>query len=317
MRGFKTAAVTAAFGVLSVCTLASSANAGQAGAGTSNGPVTEAGETIGLALGAALPEGVFFVDTASVVHNPGSGALSGKTLDVLVNIPVVAWSTPWNVLGGHVEAYAAAPEAVVDSSGLGSNKPFGGSAGMYNPALLVGAAWNLGNNFHFSNFVGGYAPVSQPGFSYANATNNVWTFNERAALTYLADGYNFTVHAIYGTSTSTTDVTQTNSAGVSCSRTNCTRAYYLNVDFTALKSFGKWDVGPVAYYAGDVSRSSDNIKENEQFALGGYVGYNFGPLSVASYITHDVSVSSSHLLGGEDTRFFLRFVVPLWVAGAK
>lgn len=316
MRGIKTAAVTAAFGVLSICTVATSANAGQGGAGTSNGPVTEAGETIGLALGAALPEGVFFVDTASVVHNPGSGALSGKTLDVLVNIPVVAWSTPWNILGGHVEAYAAAPEAVVDSSGLGSNKPFGGSAGMYNPALLVGAAWNLGNNFHFSNFVGGYAPVSQPGFAYANATNNVWTFNERAALTYLADGYNLTVHAIYGTSTSTSDVTQTNSAGVSCARTSCTRADYLNVDFTALKSFGKWDFGPVAYYAGDVGRSSDGIKENSQFALGGYAGYNFGPITVASFITHDVAVSN-HLLGGEDTRFFLRFVVPLWVAGAK
>jgi len=307
---FKTALLSAALGSVSLLALSTAAFAGTGGAGTSNGPVTEAGETIGLALGAALPEGVYFVDTASIVHNPQKSGPA--TLDVLVNIPVVAWSTPWDVLGGHIEAYGALPEAVVDSNGLGSTKPFGGSAGQYNPALLVGAAWNLGNGFHFSNFVGGYAPISQPGFSYANATNNVWTFNERAALSYLADGWNVTGHMVWGTSTSTTDPTQSNSKGVSCNRTSCQRADYVIFDVGALKTIGKWEIGPVGYYTTDTSNSSDSLPSNEQVALGAFVGYGFGPVTVQTYITHDVSVSQGHLLGGEDTRFFLRFIVPLW-----
>ena len=79
-----------------------------------------------------------------------------------------------------------------------------------------------------------------------------------------------------------------------------------------MKSFGKWDLGPVAYYATDVSHTSDNLRGNQQFALGAFAGYGFGPLTVQTYLTHDVMASGGHLLGGEDTRFFLRFIVPLW-----
>jgi hypothetical protein len=289
-------------------------NAHASGAGTSAGPVTEAGESIGLAMGAALPEGLYFVDTASVVHNPGTSRnnTSGKTLDILVNIPVVVWSTPWTVAGGHIEAYAAVPEAAVNSKGLGSAKPYGGSSGLYNPAAFVGAAWALGNDFHFSNFVGFYAPVNQPGFSYANGTNNVWTFNERAALSYLGNGYNLTAHMIYGHSTSTDDATQTNAAGTSCALVDCQRADYLNVDLTALKTIGKWDLGPVAYYTTDLTKSSDSQRGNKQFALGGLVGHPLGDATVQAYVTHDVWTSDGHLLGGKDTRFFLRLVAPLW-----
>ncbi len=320
MFNMKTVMATAAIGAVSLVALNSAAFAG----GTSAGPVTEAGETIGLALGAALPQGVYFIDTASVVHNPGTSANGTKsaTLDVLVNIPVVAWSTPWDVLGGHVEAYAALPEAAVDSTNLGASKPFGGSAGLYNPALLIGEAWNLGNDFHFSNFIGGYAPVHQPGFALANATNDVWTFNERAALTYLGNGLNLTAHAIYGHSTATTNSYETNAAGVSCAVSSCQRADYLNIDFTALKSFGKWDLGPVGYYTTDLTRTSDSAMGNKQIALGGFAGYNFGPVSAQAYVTHDVLASEGHLLGGQDTRFFGRLVIPLWnpeapVAAAK
>ena len=313
MLKLKTVMSSAALGAVSLIALSSAAFA--TGYGTSAGPVTEAGETIGLALGAALPQGVYFIDTMSDVHNPGSTGRGTKsdTLDVLVNIPVVAWSTPWDLLGGHVEAYAALPEATVNSTNLGSAKPYGGSAGLYNPALLIGEAWNLGNDFHFSNFIGGYAPVSQPGFSYANGTNNVWTFNERAALSYLGNGMNITTHAIYGHSTSTTDASETSAVtGTSCAVTSCQRADYLNVDVTALKNFGKWDLGPVGYYTGDVTRTSDSAMGNKQVALGGFAGYNLGGATIQAYVTRDVLESEGHLLGGPDTRFFGRLVIPLW-----
>ena len=47
---------------------------------------------------------------------------------------------------------------------------------MYNPALLVGVAWNLGGGWGYSSFVGGYAPVdNQLGPNY------IWVYNNRPA----------------------------------------------------------------------------------------------------------------------------------------
>ena len=296
--------------------------------GTSSGPVTEAGETIGLGLGAALPQGIYFVDTSSIVHSEGASGGAGKNLDVLVNIPVLAWSTPWDLLGGHVEMYGALPEAALEertnagntfAAGIGSSVA---SNGMYNPAFLIGEAWALPYHLHFSNFIGGYAPVgSQAGFAGANATNNVWTFNERFALTYLNDGWNGTVHGIWGTSTKDTSSHDYNNyngnyggtvAGTACSVQACQRADYLNLDVTLVKTLGKWTVGPVGYYTGDTSRTSDQLQGNREIAAGAFAGYAFGGINVETYLTHDLVASLGHLTGGEDTRFFLRFVAPLY-----
>ena len=313
-----TVAPIALSGVLS--TQASAANDGVFNRGTSNSPVTEAGETIGLGLGAALPQGTYFVDTASIVHSPGAKSNTGTNYDVLVNIPVLAWSTPWDLLGGHVEMYGALPEAALEArtSGGAASANSIASNGMYNPAFLIGEAWALPGNFHVSNFVGGYAPVSgQAGFAGANATNNVWTFNERLAITYLNDGWNGTVHTIWGTSTKDTssqDVQHGNTSAP-CNVYSCQRADYLNIDATLVKTLGKWTFGPVGYYTVDTSHTSDNLQGNRELALGGFLGFALGGVNIETYITQEVSASEGHLSSGEDTRFFLRLVAPLGYGG--
>ena len=128
------------------------------------GSLTQPGETVGIAIGAPLPEGVYFVDTGSY----GSFRVLGDSSDALVNIPVLAWSTPWTFLGGRIEAYTAAPEVAV---GRTSNTAF--ISAIYNPALLVGEAWSLGNGWNFSSWVGGYAPVDN------ELGQDYWTFNYR------------------------------------------------------------------------------------------------------------------------------------------
>jgi hypothetical protein len=270
MRGFRGALLSTVFGAVSLCAMGGAAVAG---------PVTEAGETVGLALGAPLPEGVYFVNTASMVM---LGENSNTT--VFVNIPVVAWSTPWTVLGGRVEAYAAVPSDYVGVKGQVS------TAGVYNPAALVGLAWNLGNGFGFSNFVGGYAPMNTPGL----ASNN-WVFNERAALSYTANGYNLTAHVIYG---AVGDNLTTHKPGA---------PDYINYDLTATKTFGKWEVGPVAFGTNDLSNGSSSYL----FSAGGLVGYGFGPLSVQAYLTRSITADRASY-GDGDTRFFVRLIVPLW-----
>src|SRR4051794_41960197 len=73
--------------VLSLCTAASAFA----------GSVTQPGETVGLAVGAPLPEGLYFVNTTDW------GNRSGVDTAVGVDIPVLAWATPWYLLGGRVQ----------------------------------------------------------------------------------------------------------------------------------------------------------------------------------------------------------------------
>lgn len=275
MRVLRTALLSVAFATASLTVLSETATAGS---------VTEPGETVGLALGAPLPEGIYFVNTASYISRGTS-----PTTNAIVNIPVFAWSTPWTILGGRVEAYTALPMTAVGVVGVNDGT---WQAGFYNDALLVGAAWDLGHGFGFSNFVGGYAPMKAQGLAV-----NVWTFNYRAALSYTANHWNLTAHLIYGTSSNDRDT----GANI--------QPDYLNYDLTATKTFGKWEVGPVAYGSADLTKPHANYFAQGQFALGLLGGYNFGPLSVQLYVTHDLYQDG---YGGTDTRGFLRFVVPLW-----
>jgi hypothetical protein len=50
-------------------------------------------------------------------------------------------------------------------------------------------------------------------------------------------------------------------------------------------------------------------KKQSQFALGGLVGYNFGPVITQFYLTRDVAESNYN---GYDTRAWTRVIVPLW-----
>lgn len=273
MRGFKTAIMSAAFGATALCALGGTAMAA---------PVTEAGETIGLALGAPLPEGAYFVNTASYIERE-----SHPNTEIMVNIPVLAYSTPWKVLGGRIEGYVAAPEEAV-----GIHNQAGGSTwnrGWYNPAALVGAAWDLGNGWGFSNFVGGYAPVS------GQVGTNTWVFNERAAISYTANAWDLTAHAIYGL------------PGSDQKTHKAVTADYLNIDLTGTKTFGKWEAGAVGYGTWDLSSPTTGYHQASQIAVGPLVGYNFTGVSVQSYLTKDVANQNTP----NDTRAFLRFVVPL------
>jgi Putative MetA-pathway of phenol degradation len=241
--------------------------------------VTEAGETVGLALGAPLPEGLYFLDTASYISRANK-----PDIEAFVNIPVVAWSTPWMLFGGRVEAYAAFPQDILNVGGHYSS-------GFYNIAGLVGEAWDFGNGWNFSNFVGGYTPMEAGGL----ATNN-WVFNERAAVSYVANDWNLTVHTIYGV------------VGKDVRTHLQDTPDYLNYDLTAVKTFGNWTLGPVGYGSTDTSSTGPGYVEQSQFALGGLIGYNFGPVTWQFYITHDVTETG---YTGEDTRAFMRWVVPL------
>ncbi len=257
-----------------VALLAGSALAGIASPALA-GSVTQPGETVGLAVGAPLPPGVYFIDTTDY-GNYGKESLG-------VTIPIVAWSTPMKLLGARVQLFAAFPLAEASVPGAHVQ-------GWYNPWFAGQLAWDLGNGIGVSYLLGTYPKLSSP------VANDATTINQRFAASYTGNGYNLTANLILGN--------EVDNSAVDAKKV----PNYLNLDITALKSYGKWSFGPVAYYATDTSSPYSGYAKQSQFAVGGLVGYNFGPVILQSYLTH--AVSQTNYLGN-DTRFWFRFIIPV------
>lgn len=256
------------FAVLAVCASSVSALAGS---------VTQPGETVGLAVGAPLAPGLYFYDTADWgVRNTSPNTTVGAIT------PVLAWSTPWTILGARLQFLASTPAAEVGVDNIFSTH------GMLNPFFAGQLAWNLGSGFGFSYTLGTYIGVKTP------VAFDSTSLNQRFALSYTASGWNLTANTIWGIH--------------SQALTTTINPDFVNVDLTATKKFGQWELGAVDFYSSDVSSPFVGYRRQSQFALGGLVGYDFGPVIVQTYLTRDVSERN---YGGFDTRVWGRIIVPL------
>jgi hypothetical protein len=258
-------------------------------------PVSPGGWTADIELGARLPPGFYYIDTGTYLERYKPG---GPTIDAFVNIPVFAWSTPWTILGGRLAVLAIVPEL-----GVGIN-PGGGTASsfyraFYNPAGLTGMAWDLGGGWNISNYVGAFAPVDTGVGNIVALGGNFWTFLDLISFAYNRDKW--TLSANFTFAHSSHDI----GTGLQAQPDTA------QVDFAATKHFDKWEVGLVGYGSTDldgaVRNSFGSLKQN-QFALGGLVGYDFGPVTAQIYITRDLEETN---YAGYDTRIWGRLVIPL------
>jgi Putative MetA-pathway of phenol degradation len=260
------------------------------------GSVTQPGETVGIAAGAPLSPGLYFVNTADW------GCRNTTPANCLgITIPVVTWSTPWTVLGARVQFFSVTPLIEVGTEGNSYN------ASVFNPALLGQLAWDLGGGWGFSYAFGAYSDVDQ---SVAFSSTSL---NQRFALSYTGNDWNLTANVIYGI--------QLDQVASRAQISPCPAPFgfsgcnpdFINIDLTAIKKFGKWQVGPVAYGSSDLTRPIAGYQQQTQFAAGGLFGYDFGPLTLQAYATTDVV---EHNYGGRDTRGWFRMIVPLWTPAA-
>jgi hypothetical protein len=250
-------------------------------AGTSStraGSVTQPGETVGVAAGAPLPPGFYFVNTADW----GCRDTNPNTTCVGVDIPVIAWATPWTLLGGRLQFLLATP--VVEVGVNNTNYV----SGIYNPFFAGQLAWDLGNGFGVSYALGMYFGVN------SDVAFDSSSLNQRFAISYTANGWNLTANLIWGIQFEES--------------TNTVNPDFLNLDLTATKKFGKWEIGPVAYYSTDLNSPIDGYARQSQFAVGGLIGYDFGPVILQAYLTTDVWEQN---YGGHDVRGWARIIVPL------
>jgi hypothetical protein len=277
------------------------------------GPTTPPGERAGLDLASPLPEGIYFVNIGSI----GSWRSVKGDTGFDYNVPILAWSTPWTILGGRIQFLGALPEVSASSQSGAYIR------GLYNPFVAGQIAWNVGNGFSVSYLAGAYIGIGGTnlyagGALVAQDPFNQTTFHQQLALAWHGGGWNATANLIYNL---ITDSSQSGGFGVAVPRRN---ADAFNYDLGLTKTFGKWEVGMIAYgtvmsggtYTDPVDGAGTRYACSgcETFALGGLVGYNFGPVITQLTVATDLYTHSDNNLYWvqKETRGVLRVIVPLW-----
>jgi len=286
------------------------------------GSIEPQGWTAGVALGAPLPEGVYFINNASAGSWRG---IDTNKSSLGIEIPLLAWSTPWTLPGGgRIEFLAATPAisgGVPNPGGTAYSWSGRDYTEFYNPVGYVGAAWDLGGGFGFSAFIGGWAPVDNDLKIFGFDT---WVLSERVNLSYVANGWKFAANLSFGQAGKSNSTTIWNTVlGYDGSKI---LPSYFNYDLTATKTIGKWEVGLVGFGSTDTSKAAWNSYgnlangigwgEQSQFAAGGLIGYSFTEATVQTYVTRDVATAGYYNLSdgskSYETRIWTRAIVPLW-----
>ena len=258
------------------------------------------GETAGLAMGAPLPEGVYFVNTLDW----GVRKFKGEDLKVAVDIPVIAWSTPWTIIGANLQFLVATPMVHRDAPG-GALDDYG----FYNPFTAAKLAWDLGGGFGVSYLSGIYWNAGDKALR-----NRSTTWRQDFAISYTGDGWNLSANLIWGLHFDTDKQIKRLQGGQNSDG--------FNLDLTATKTFGKWEIGAVGYglYEYDLPKGLRGSGKAKSFAVGPLVGYNFGPVILQSYLTREVYARNLFENSGgksrKDTRFWTRIIIPLWTPAA-
>ncbi|WP_187278739.1 transporter [Methylobacterium sp. WL12] len=289
----------AAAGAFAAITLSATASFAQS--------TTIPGEQVGLAVGAPLPEGIYAIDTFIYRRND-----TRFSTDTAINVPVLVWSTGFKLFGANVEPLLAQPTVfgfLNNPAGV-PNRDFSVNVG-----TLVGSifAWDLGNNFGVSYLAAVHLNDLDAGRGLTQFSSN--TYRQGFAASYTGDGWNLTAnltHNFY-------DSPGRFEGPVGRAIGPLYLADALLLDLTATKKFGKFEVGAVAYGVTDLPlggrdfarATAQGYTRAGRFAVGGLVGYDFGPFTAQLMVARDVAVRTR---GTESTDGFIRLIAPLYSA---
>jgi hypothetical protein len=257
------------------------------------GSVTRPGDTIGLAVGVPLPEGFHLGNTTTEQCDD----TSPKETCFLVDVPILIWTTPWTIFGARLQGNFGPLVPIRFNSGPHAS-------GLFNPFGAAQLIWDLGNNWGFSYLLGGYKK-SDHEVAFSSGS-----LNQRWGLSYTGNGWDLTANLIWGIQFDhVTNRPQLSPCPVSAAYPdNGCNPNFLNLDLTATKRFGKWELGPVGLYSTDLNAPVAAYQKQSQFALGGLVGYSFDRLVLQAYVTRDVYEKN---YGSYTNSFNFRFVIPL------
>jgi hypothetical protein len=263
------------------------------------------GVFIGTSAGVP-PPGVYMFDQVFTYQSNYSGpgvntALGGNNrvgVQGAIDVQGFVFVPGWTFLGASYDAVVALPFEM-SSFGAPIDTQTSGAHNTY--VVPVELSWKLGTSgFAVKSGLGIFTPTGtiQGPAGLSNIGSNYWTFQPELIVSYLKDGWNLST-AIYE---------EFNTANTS---DNYTQGDIFHVDFTAVKTFGKWTFGPVGYYVAQVSDDKcpiltcagttlhplgtlTNTQRFQLLAVGGLVEYNFGPAILSLWATQEVYSKASN-----------------------
>ena len=289
------------------------------------GAVTLPGEQVGLAPGLPLPEGFYAFDTFS-----WGKADHRDAAEIGVNIPFVIYSSPLKIFGARIEPVVAFPSVFINTH-FPAPIPNKDVSVFYTPFLGSIFAWNLGGGFGVSYVAGAYLPYGDRGSLGLGLHGTPLitqaasaTLSQRVAATYVGDG-SFNLSAVL-TYNRPFDAHGQFGGPIGTAIGPIPLADQLNLDLTATKKFGHFEVGAVAYGYTDLpvnrrDRLFSRFQRDGFIAAGGLVGYDFGPVILQTFVTREILARDTLDAAGrrqhnEETRGWFRVIVPFPVASA-
>lgn len=262
-------------------------------------PVFPPGQTLGTPIAVPLPPGGYIASrtayySAAVVN--GDGNPTGRYYEIESEAIQLTWVPEGQVLGATYKAFVLLPfveatqyrSAPLPAAMQGTVSEFG----MGNPKVqLVDLAWSLGDGFYAATSFGVYLPLGRWGANDpVDVGANFWTFEPGFGLTWLKDGWNASLHALYHTNT----VNPTN-------RYLSGDQLFLNATLT--RDIAGFDFGPVSYYqkqvtgdangGGRTSYGGITLQPAEQLAVGASLGHRLGSVYLQLMYTHDLSAHNA------------------------
>ncbi|MBB2965025.1 transporter [Methylobacterium sp. R2-1] len=245
------------------------------------GGTSAPGFTSGIPVWAVAPEGLYYLNqTYSGFHDVNNLSIRSN-----YNVFFFFWQTGAKFLGADVGAVVA--PTVADVSVQGSPNEFS----LFNTYLATQLSWTVAKDFYVGYRLSGYIPQGD------KLSLRYGTIEHRFGASYVGDGWNLTGNFMFGTPV---DVTRSDLA-----------PNYMLADLTATKRFGNFEFGSVAHFSSDLDRPIPSYGKQSQFAVGGLIGYDFGPVYANVKVTRDIY---SENRGFRDTIVWTNISFPLWVA---
>jgi hypothetical protein len=267
---------------------------------------TKPGAFIGSSAGVP-PPGIYmfnqvFTYQANLAGNGTTTLGIGKNngVQAAVDVQGFLFVPGWTFLGATYDAVIVQPFVMASIGSplagiTGFNNQIAGAHNTY--VVPIELSWKLGTSgFAVKTGLGIGTPdgTIQGPTGLNNQGNPWWVFQPEIIVSYLKDGFNLTA-AIYEEFSTKNSIDGYQTGDI------------FHADFTATKTFGKWTIGPVAYYVAQVTNdtcnagctvsggTSGNAQRFSIWAVGGLVEYNFGPASFSVWATQEVSAKASNI----------------------
>ncbi len=260
--------------------------------------MTKPGSFIGASAGMP-PPGIYMFNQVFTYQTNlvGPNAPDHFGRNVYVDVQGFIFVPGWTFLGATYDALIVQPFV---AAALSDPAPLNIS-GVFNTYIVpIELTWAKigGTGFAVKTGLAMYVPTGTiQGPAGLNNVGSPWvTFQPELALSYLGGGWNLTAFLYDEIYTANT-------------RTNYTNGDIFHADFTATYTIGKWTLGPVAYYAAQITDDKcpigictafhplgtlANTQRYQQFAVGGLIEYNFGVATASVWITQDVLAKASN-----------------------